>query len=100
MRQRGEFAHGHAPGHRGDDFVNQLSAALEAQVLARVQSTVLSALGTPAKRGPGRPPKVKSENASESESVRSLYPWRFGISLVSLPPRYLRSMVDAPLARG
>ncbi len=40
-----------------DDFVNQLSAALEAQVLARVQTTVLSALGTPVKRGPGRPPK-------------------------------------------
>jgi hypothetical protein len=39
------------------DFVNQLSSALEAQILARVQTVVLSALGSPVKRGPGRPPK-------------------------------------------
>jgi hypothetical protein len=47
------------------DFVNQLSAALEAQILSRVQTVVLSALGTPVKRGPGRPPK----NALPSLSV-------------------------------
>jgi hypothetical protein len=45
-----------------DDFVNQLSAALEAQVLARVQTTVMTALGTPVKRGPGRPPKNAFKN--------------------------------------
>src|SRR5262245_39637140 len=40
-----------------DGFVNRLSAALEAQAVARVQAAVLTAIGAQAKRGPGRPPK-------------------------------------------
>ena len=39
-----------------DDFANQLSAFIEAQVVARARATVAAALG--AKRGPGRPPKL------------------------------------------
>jgi hypothetical protein len=38
-------------------FVTELTGALESVVSARVQTLVLSALGTPPKRGPGRPPK-------------------------------------------
>jgi hypothetical protein len=41
-----------------DDFANQLSALIEAQVLARARATVAAALGGQAKRGPGRPPKL------------------------------------------
>jgi hypothetical protein len=42
-----------------DDFANQLSALIETQVLARARVAVAAALGgTPAKRGPGRPPKL------------------------------------------
>jgi hypothetical protein len=40
-----------------DNFVGKLAAAIEEQMAARVQATVLTALGTPARRGPGRPPK-------------------------------------------
>ena len=39
-----------------DDFANQLSALIEAQVVARARATVAAALG--GKRGPGRPPKL------------------------------------------
>ena len=39
-----------------DDFANQLSAFIEAQIVARARATVAAALG--AKRGPGRPPKL------------------------------------------
>ena len=41
-----------------DDFANQLSALIEAQVIERARATVAAALGTQAKRGPGRPPKL------------------------------------------
>jgi hypothetical protein len=41
-----------------DDFANQLSALIEAQVLERARATVAAALGTQGKRGPGRPPKL------------------------------------------
>jgi hypothetical protein len=40
-----------------DDFANQLSALIEAQVVARARATVAAALGGQVKRGPGRPPK-------------------------------------------
>jgi hypothetical protein len=65
------------------DFVNQLSSALEAQILARVQTVVLSALGTPVKRGPGRPPKnglgaafvtVASSSAGRKAAPKQLCP--------------------------
>ena len=39
-----------------DDFANQLSALIEAQVVARARAMVTAALG--AKRGPGRPSKL------------------------------------------
>jgi hypothetical protein len=41
-----------------DDFANQLSALIEAQVIARARATVAAALGAQGKRGPGRPPKL------------------------------------------
>jgi hypothetical protein len=41
-----------------DDFANQLSALIEAQVLERARETVAKALGAQGKRGPGRPPKL------------------------------------------
>jgi hypothetical protein len=41
-----------------DDFANQLSALIEAQVLERARATVAAALGAQGKRGPGRPPKL------------------------------------------
>jgi hypothetical protein len=61
------------------DFVNQLSSALEAQILARVQTVVLSALGSPVKRGPGRPPKnglaaAFITSASSSSATRKAAP--------------------------
>jgi hypothetical protein len=44
-----------------DDFASQLTALIEAQVLARARVAVAAALGgagpAPARRGPGRPPK-------------------------------------------
>jgi len=43
-----------------DDFANQLSALIEAQVVERARATVAAALGTHGKRGPGRPPKLVS----------------------------------------
>jgi len=42
-----------------EDFANQLTAVIEAQVMSRARAAVSAALGgAPAKRGPGRPPKV------------------------------------------
>jgi hypothetical protein len=41
-----------------DDFANQLSALIEAQVVERARATVAAALGAQGKRGPGRPPKL------------------------------------------
>jgi hypothetical protein len=41
-----------------DDFANQLSALIEAQVVERARATVAAALGGQGKRGPGRPPKL------------------------------------------
>lgn len=42
-----------------DDFANQLSALIEAQVLERARVAVAAALGeAKGKRGPGRPPKL------------------------------------------
>jgi hypothetical protein len=44
-----------------DDFANQLSALIEAQVVSRARETVAAALGAAqGKRGPGRPPKLVS----------------------------------------
>lgn len=43
-----------------DDFANQLSALIEAQVVERARATVAAALGAQGKRGPGRPPKLAS----------------------------------------
>jgi hypothetical protein len=38
-------------------FVTDLTTAVESVVSARVQQLIMGALGAPAKRGPGRPPK-------------------------------------------
>jgi hypothetical protein len=43
-----------------DDFANQLSSLIEAQVIERARATVAAALGAQGKRGPGRPPKLAS----------------------------------------
>jgi hypothetical protein len=50
-----------------DDFANQLSAFIEAQVVARARATVAAALG--AKRGPGRPPKLAKLAALSAPAV-------------------------------
>jgi hypothetical protein len=50
-----------------DDFANQLSAFIEAQVVARARATVAAALG--AKRGPGRPPKLAKLAALSAPTV-------------------------------
>ena len=39
-------------------FVRQVTAAVEASAVARVQAALAAAFGTPAKRGPGRPKKA------------------------------------------
>jgi hypothetical protein len=39
------------------NFVAQITAAVEASAVARVQAALAGALGTSVKRGPGRPPK-------------------------------------------
>jgi len=44
-----------------DDFAQQLSALIEAQVVSRARDAVAQALGgAKGKRGPGRPPKLVS----------------------------------------
>jgi hypothetical protein len=43
-----------------EDFANELSALIEAQVLERARIAVAQALGAAPKRGPGRPPKLLS----------------------------------------
>ncbi|HTA19307.1 MAG TPA: hypothetical protein VK989_08440 [Polyangia bacterium] len=50
-----------------DDFANQLSAFIEAQVVARARATVATALG--AKRGPGRPPKLAKLAALSAPAI-------------------------------
>lgn len=50
-----------------DDFANQLSAFIEAQVVARARATVAAALG--AKRGPGRPPKLAKLAALSAPAI-------------------------------
>jgi hypothetical protein len=51
-----------------DDFANQLSALIEAQVVERARATVAAALGQ-GKRGPGRPPKLASLAALTAPGV-------------------------------
>jgi hypothetical protein len=41
-----------------DDFVVRLTGAIEAHIGERIRTTVLSAMGVGARRGPGRPPKT------------------------------------------
>jgi hypothetical protein len=50
-----------------DDFANQLSAFIEAQVVARARATIAAALG--AKRSPGRPPKLAKLAALSAPTV-------------------------------
>jgi hypothetical protein len=40
-----------------ESFVNQITAAMEASMVDRIQAAIAGALGAPPKRGPGRPPK-------------------------------------------
>jgi hypothetical protein len=40
-----------------NDFVQRLAVAVNAEAARRTQAQVLAALGVPATRGPGRPPK-------------------------------------------
>jgi len=39
------------------DFTRRLSALIDGQAVEKARTTVLSAFGSPARRGPGRPPK-------------------------------------------
>ena len=41
-----------------NDFANRLSALIEDQAMDRARTAVLSAFGSPPRRGPGRPPKA------------------------------------------
>jgi hypothetical protein len=41
-----------------NDFANRLSALIEGQAMDRARTAVLSAFGSPPRRGPGRPPKA------------------------------------------
>jgi hypothetical protein len=49
-----------------EDFANELSALIEAQVLERARVAVAAALGAAPKRGPGRPPKAAKLLAAAS----------------------------------
>ncbi len=40
-----------------ENFTRQLIAAVESVTAQRIQAAIASAIGAPAKRGPGRPPK-------------------------------------------
>jgi hypothetical protein len=41
-----------------NDFANRLSTLIESQAMERARTAVLSAFGSPPRRGPGRPPKA------------------------------------------
>ena len=40
-----------------ETFVSQITTAMEASMVERIQAAIAGALGAPPKRGPGRPPK-------------------------------------------
>jgi hypothetical protein len=53
-----------------EDFANQLTALIEAQVMSRARAAVNAALGgAPVKRGPGRPPKAAKALAAVAAVV-------------------------------
>ena len=53
-----------------ETFANQITAAVEASVAGRLQAAIAGAFGAPAKRGPGRPPKQVTTEASAPEKKR------------------------------
>jgi hypothetical protein len=56
------------------DFANRLSALIESQAVERARVAVLSAIGAPSGRGPGRPPKLAAEAAAEPKRARKKPP--------------------------
>ena len=55
-----------------ETFTRQLVASVEAATVQRIQTALAGALGVPAKRGPGRPPKrLASSAALASAPVRA-----------------------------
>jgi hypothetical protein len=59
-----------------ENFTSQITAAVEASVVDRIQATLAGAFGAPQKRGPGRPPTraVASAPASSGKKPKQLCP--------------------------
>jgi hypothetical protein len=62
-----------------ENFTSQITAAVEASVVDRIQSALAGAFGAPQKRGPGRPPKqavahVAVASASGKKKPKQLCP--------------------------
>jgi hypothetical protein len=49
-----------------ENFTSQVTAAVEASVVERIQAALAGAFGAPQRRGPGRPSKLAVATASES----------------------------------
>jgi hypothetical protein len=56
------------------DFSKRLQAVINAEATRRAHATVLSALGGPARRGPGRPPKNPLAAATVAKRSRRKAP--------------------------
>jgi hypothetical protein len=59
------------------DFTKRLSALIEGQAMDRARTTVLSAFGGTARRGPGRPPKGATAITSIAKKTRKKMPPQF-----------------------
>ena len=59
-----------------ENFTSQITAAVEASVVDRIQATLAGAFGAPQKRGPGRPPTrtVASAPAPSGKKPKQLCP--------------------------
>ena len=55
-------------------FARQITAAVEASALARVQAVLAGAFGIPASRGPGRPPKSAAVAAPPAKKRKRASP--------------------------
>jgi hypothetical protein len=56
------------------DFTNRLSALIEGQAMDRARTAVLSAFGSPPRRGPGRPPKAATAATPVATKARKKPP--------------------------
>jgi hypothetical protein len=57
-----------------NDFANRLSALIEGQAMDRARAAVLSAFGSPPRRGPGRPPKAATAPMPIAKKARKKPP--------------------------